>query len=894
MATVAERLASAHDELLTLYTTIPVLTPCLDSIKTNQAQFVTLNNSIRQLQEEITTSHGKADRLRKQLDWAFKLGKKADIERQYQLEVNRVKYLELERRKTLRKRDDVVTVRYKLHSDRDKLLHMTRQLKKLTESVFDRSKDPVANADFPEELYWQLELKECDEKIGKCRQELSKFQIALTALSRAANLSEAALMAFLGYTQAAYKVWSAEYALQASRKMRLYLRVELSLSNAYSNFQSARAAVPSTVMAMDVPMPASSVQEYFEHTGRTGLGRKLGPLKPFDKEPELRAFIGHLRSCHKSVERIVEQNTVVLNTLTKYRDSIVPQLAKIRRHAFQDSCLDGYNIEGWEDENGRSLLGTEADVLVRGGVIEVHESSARVSAAIAEAAAEAAAAAASGSFMPVALSMNGGHDRVDPSSSSSAGRHHNRRSSRSEDVDSTNGGGVNASSQGGPGAIMGHAEAGREGEMIIRVGRAPLSTVVPNNQLGSQVLMEVDRDRRARAAAAAVAAASSNNSSGSIRTKFWRRDGSRSRSRSRARSRSTSVAEGGHGNSGEQDTQEVLNSPSQRRRGSGQHPMPPSFSLSRISSIAEGVVGPTAGTTTNDPASNSGPSSSSEAPRRPTHRHNVPSLSISHADDIGGGTVVETIGSELRPRVMSMDEYVGVGEVERAFDEGHTDVDMPLVYAYLDSTTANHHRSLPAASPSISALRGDYIPFTHNGRSLSVSTLNPHAEYGSDLIPTYGEHRRHRPLNPEDVFLMAAPPTASFGSAWVGEDQPPPFSETNDISYGNRPLNTLPPTPPLSSSSLSSVSSTSSNMPTSLHRLRSRSLSPSANHRMPLLNAYQLGSPPSSHISSGLGANAGITSLDALGRTLGSNSDDHLNHLEHHHFHHLPPPEYTA
>jgi hypothetical protein len=50
---------------------------------------------------------------------------------------------------------------------------------------------------------------------------VSKFNIALTSLARAANLTEAALMAFLGYPDAAYKVWRVEYALKASQKMRL-------------------------------------------------------------------------------------------------------------------------------------------------------------------------------------------------------------------------------------------------------------------------------------------------------------------------------------------------------------------------------------------------------------------------------------------------------------------------------------------------------------------------------------------------------------------------------------------------------------------------------------------------------------------------------------------------
>jgi len=81
--------------------------------------------------------------------------------------------------------------------------------------------DHVANTDFPEELYWQLELKEYDAKIDTLKRKLAKYNTALTCLARAANLSEAALMALLGFPDAAYKVWRAEYALKATQRMRL-------------------------------------------------------------------------------------------------------------------------------------------------------------------------------------------------------------------------------------------------------------------------------------------------------------------------------------------------------------------------------------------------------------------------------------------------------------------------------------------------------------------------------------------------------------------------------------------------------------------------------------------------------------------------------------------------
>ncbi|ORZ27187.1 hypothetical protein BCR41DRAFT_150897 [Lobosporangium transversale] len=220
MSTVAERLEEAHEYLLKLYTSIPILTPSLEKIKTNQAEFVHLNNRLRQLQESISLRQSKVEKIRKQLDSVFTINK-AEFEKSYRHEINELKAVENERRACLRQRDSVVTVKYQLEKERATLLEETRQLKKLTESVFDRSKDQVANADFPEELYWQLELREYDVKITDTSRQLTKYNTALSNLARAANLSEAALVAFLGYPDAAYKIWRVEYALKASQKMRL-------------------------------------------------------------------------------------------------------------------------------------------------------------------------------------------------------------------------------------------------------------------------------------------------------------------------------------------------------------------------------------------------------------------------------------------------------------------------------------------------------------------------------------------------------------------------------------------------------------------------------------------------------------------------------------------------
>ncbi|KAF9922391.1 hypothetical protein BGZ65_009634, partial [Modicella reniformis] len=202
-------------------------------------------------------------------------------------------------------------------------------------------------------------LKEYDFKISEVKRQVSKYNTALSNLARGANLSEAALMAFLGYPDAAYKVWRVEYALQASRKMRLYLRVELSLSNAYTNENVAREACPNILPPFATPIKPSTVQGYFESTSKKSIIR-------FDAESQLRAYIAHLRSAQKTAEMLLAQETERLGAMQAYREAIVPLLAKIRRHVFQNSCIGGYRIEGWENEQGQSLLGTEADILVRG------------------------------------------------------------------------------------------------------------------------------------------------------------------------------------------------------------------------------------------------------------------------------------------------------------------------------------------------------------------------------------------------------------------------------------------------------------------------------------------------------------------------------------------------
>ncbi|KAF9280500.1 hypothetical protein BGZ68_007194 [Mortierella alpina] len=476
MSTVAKRLEVAQEQLLTLYTSIPILTPCLEKIKTNKAEFVALNNSLRQLQETVASGQHKADKARKQLDSVFTINK-SECEKIYRHEISRLKEVEDERRNCLRQRDDVVTVKYRLDKDRVLLLEQTRQLKKLNDSVFDRSRDEVANTDFPEELYWQLELKEYDIKISALRQQVMKYKTALSNLARAANLSEAALMALLGYPDAAYKVWRVEYALQASQKMRLYLRVELSLSNAYSHEDAAREACPSIVPCLTTPVKPSTVQAHFEPITKYSKGRYIRyKIQPFTAEHELRSYIAQLRASHKNAEQVLAQESERLQSMEAYRESIVPLLAKIRRHVFQNSCMAGLRIEGWEDDQGRSLLGTEADVMVRGGIHEIVPPSMNRS------------SHSSTSPQMVPGSRRASDDFLDQdeetlNTPSNRERRSSARLSDNEDqgtsIDPRN-------------TVVVH-----DGRVLLGAGRAPLSTISPANMLGSEVLLQVDRQRQA-------------------------------------------------------------------------------------------------------------------------------------------------------------------------------------------------------------------------------------------------------------------------------------------------------------------------------------------------------------------------------------------------------------
>ncbi|KAF9901951.1 hypothetical protein EC991_005469 [Linnemannia zychae] len=888
MATVAERLGEAHEQLLKLYTSIPVLTPCLESIKSNQAEFVVLNSRLRQLQEIISAGQIRADRARKQLDSVFTINK-GECERSYRQEINDLKSFEDERRVTLRKRDDVVTIRYQLQKERAVLLEETRQLKKLTESVFDRSKDEVANTDFPEELYWQLELREYDIKISEVRNSASKFNIALTNLARAANLTEAALMAFLGYPDAAYKVWRVEYALKASQKMRLYLRVELSLSNAFSNIDSAREACPSIVSVHAPPVKPSAAQAYFEPVTKNAKGKYK--VIPFDSEQPMREYIARLRAAHKTAERMLAQETERLNAMQAYRESIIPRLAQIRRHVFQNSRLGGYQIEGWEDASGRSLLGTEADILVRGGIHNVGP--APGSEPLGSEARPSLSTSSSQSVPTNNSSDSFEEDEEAMNTVHSSGR---RGSGRNvPDVD-------DQSSSSDPNRPM----TVHDIRVVLSVGRAPLSTVAPGNMLGSEVLMQVDRQRQAQE--------------------------TKEREKVRARSRSRSGREPEPGSSTTSGTYDH-----HQRQGTnggsalGGNSAGSSSNISSIGSSSNGTGGGERESRKKSrglfgfargrrsSSSNRGPDNSDavvpsvieptppifqisgrnnrssvdissnvrermqslDNGSRAGHRRNVPSISISNEDDglsqhplrrglLDNASLVQlpssvsastfrSIGStgasntndappppfstQTRPRVMSMDEYVGVEPVARGGDE-------PM------RPFGDGHGAGP-------------------------------------LIPSYGEHEQHQSVDPES--MMVTGPSGAYTSNGLGS-----LAEYDEeMEVQNLLLGRTSPPAALSSSSSSAAFQQHHRPSQSFHlpppmpngRSRSRSLSP-----------HPLSPYSSSMVPPGSSSNISITATNGSGDSSATRAP-----YQHHHYSFsdqtpdgsvlslsVPPPDYAV
>ncbi|KAG0345318.1 hypothetical protein BG004_003793 [Podila humilis] len=741
MSTVAQRLAEAHETLLKLYTNIPILSPCLEKIKVNHAEFISLNSRLRQLQECVTAGQYRSDKIRKQLDSVFTLNK-AECERAYHQEISQLKTFEDERRACLRKRDDVVTLKYLLQKERAELLEETRQLKRVNDSVFDRSKDNVANADFPEELYWQLEIKEYDVKIDALKRQLAKYNTALTCLARAANLSEAALMALLGFPDAAYKVWRVEYALKATQRMRLYLRVELSLTNAYTNEDSAREACPQLVPSLAKPIKISSIQGHFgtsamEPTATSSTKRPH--VASFGGEAQLRSYIAGLRSGHKNAELLVAQETERLNAMQAYRESIVPRIARIRRHVFQNNCNGGNRIEGWENEQGQPLLGSEADNLVRGGILEVEPTR-------------------TGLSHSSPLPGRRGSAEIFNEDSSDPSRDRRRSGSDQARVPDTE--------NQEPAIDPNNPLTVHDGRDTLSAGRAPLSLMSPGNILGSEVLMQVDRERRQSEASARSKTRSKSRGRRALEVPTGNPDSHQSGLSALGNlvlHNSVDISSSGdlggtplsHAAQSEREGRRKsrgLFGFARSRRGStagGEDAVVPSsttsnhtsiFSLSgrRNRSSVDISTLPMERTVTL-PSMSSGNNISAHTPDsnegvQRGHRRSIPSISVSNQDGVTTdqdphplrrtffenaslqnlvSSTSSSSSSPSRPRVMSMDEYVGMGPVQRA--------------------------------------NADY--------SQRSSDFDPHSG-SAPLIPSYEEHGQHQVVDPDSVPMMTS--TMSF------------------------------------------------------------------------------------------------------------------------------------
>jgi len=281
------------------------------------------------------------------------------------------------------------------------------------------------------------------------------------------------------------------------------------------------------------------------------------------------------------------------------------------------------------------------------------------------------------------------------------------------------------------------------GRVILSAGRAPLSTLAPGNMLGSEVLMQVDRQRKLTEA----------------------QGQSRTRSKSRTRRSSDggpSNSEGHHGLSalgnlilnnttvdissdnpgtsssaqGEREGRKKsrgLFGFARSRRGSntgGDDAVVPSvssnhssiFSLTgrrnRSSADVSSLPMERPITVTTVPGGNQSSSSGASDATQYGHRRQVPSISVSNQDGVASEmdrphplrrTFFENASlnnlSTGRPRVMSMDEYIGVGPVQR-----------PGEY---------HHTS------------SEFDP---------VSGSAP-------LIPSYEEHEQHQVVDPESVMI---------------------------------------------------------------------------------------------------------------------------------------------
>lgn len=604
----------------------------------------------------------------------------------------------------------------------------------------------------------------------------------------------------------------------------------------------------------------------------------------------MREYIARLRTAHKTAERMLAQETERLNAMQRYRESIIPRLAQIRRHVFQNSRLNGYQIEGWEDAMGRSLLGTEADILVRGGIHDVGTSS---------------DSSSLGSQIRPPLST----------SSSQSVPTNNSSDSFEEDEEAMNtvhsrgerrgsGRGVPDVDDQGSSSDPNRPMTVDDIRVVLSVGRAPLSTVAPGNMLGSEVLMQVDRQRqaqeikdrervRARSRSRSGREPEPSSSSGSGSSDHQQRQGSNGFSALGGNSTSSSSSNqptSTNSSSGEREGRKKsrgLFSFARGRRGSSSSnrasdagdamvplvivPTPPIFQLSGRNNRSSVDI-----------SNNIRDRMHISQDHGSRHRRNVPSISISNEDDEGGlsqhplrrtmldnasliqlpssvsTSTSRSIGSSItnnttngappppfsvpsRPRVMSMDEYVGVGPVVRGGG------DEPI------------------------------RPFE------DVHGSGP-------LIPSYGEHEQHQSIDPESMMITG--PSGAFNGGGLGSlTENDEEMEAQNLLLGR----TSPPAPPVSSSSAifqphhRSTQSFQLPLPSPGGRSRSRSLSPHP------ISPYSYPiAPPATGSSSDISSGGSTTST---GRA----------HYQHHHYSFsdqtpdgstlslgVPPPDYAA
>lgn len=539
----------------------------------------------------------------------------------------------------------------------------------------------------------------------------------------------------------------------------------------------------------------------------------------------MRDYIARLRTAHKTAERMLAQETERLNAMQGYRESIIPRLAQIRRHVFQNSRLGGYQIEGWEDAMGRSLLGTEADILVRGGIHNVGPNpdgsplESQVRPPLSTSSSQSVPTnSSSDSFEEDEEAMNTVHSRGE------------RRGS---------GRGVPDVDEQGSSSDPNRPMTVHDIRVVLSVGRAPLSTIAPGNMLGSEVLMQVDRQRqaqeikdrekvRARSRSRSGHEPEPNSSTGAGSSDHQQRQGSNGFSAlggnntnsSSSNNNSTSNGSGGGEREGRKKSRGLF-SFARGRRGSSSSRAPDAGG----DAVVPSVIAPTppifqlSGRNNRSSVDISNNVRDRMHSQGEGHRRNVPSISISNEDDEGGlpqhplrrtmldnASLIQLPSSmststfrsggasntndapppfsmpSARPRVMSMDEYVGVGSVVRGGGSGGDEPIRPF---------EDGHGSGP-------------------------------------LIPSYGEHEQHQSIDPES--MMVTSPSGAYNGSGLGSlAEHDEEVEVQNLLLGR----TSPPGSQVSSSSSSvfqphhrSTQSFQLPSPSEGGRSRSRSLSP--------------------------------------------------------------------